>query len=648
MIRRRILAELRLACSVGLVGGALLGTRESLVTVDANAFVQPVQYLSGYLLLPILSWMLLAVLLLAPVGLALGLLSKRAGGERFLPVYSALLALAGALSIGVPAADGVAQQMRAVGAPPGAAARLAIWLVVAAMAAGAAAIAWAAAAWFSPRAARPLRWATRGALVLCLLLSWPLVRFLATDWKWGPLPFAARSAAPPSGAPNVVLISIDTLRADRLGEPTPRLDRLGAEGVVFRSAITSAPWTLPAMASIMTGLYPHHHGAGEITNRRDPLGRSALPSASWNLATALADRGWRTHAIVTNPYLALRYGLGAGFATYENVTIESEFFVGSSHTTAMRIATWLRPDLEIGDRGETVSRRAVDWLAAHGAEGPFFLWVHYIDPHPPYTRAGTGIRKSFRTDALLAPTATPEPLTLTSPDVARLRSGEIRLDAQQKDDVRALYRAEVASVDAAVGSVLDAIDRAGVRERTLVVCVADHGEEFWEHGGVEHGHTAYEELVRVPLLMRWPGRLPAGAAVDAVVRITDVPATVIDLLGLPVPAGTDGTTALPLLRGEEPDDRVALVENMLFAEERTGVRTRDRKYVRWENGKEELYDLAADPGERRDLAAVPSMQPAVDALRAAAEHGAAAPTAAGALPGDERGRAALRALGYVR
>jgi hypothetical protein len=87
---------------------------------------------------------------------------------------------------------------------------------------------------------------------------------------------------------------------------------------------------------------------------------------------------------------------------------------------------------------------------------------------------------------------------------------------------------------------------------------------------------------------------------------------------------------------------------MLFAEERTGVRTRDRKYVRWENGKEELYDLTADPGERRDLAAVPSMQPAVDALRAAAEHGAAAPTAAGALPGDERGRAALRALGYVR
>jgi arylsulfatase A-like enzyme len=454
--------------------------------------------------------------------------------------------------------------------------------------------------------------------------------------------------------PNVVLISIDTLRADHLGsygaagDPTPHLDRLAREGVLFEQAITASPWTLPAIASLMTAAYPRRHGAGMIVNRRDPLGRSALPGGSWTLAEALQARGYATHAIVTNPYLSLRYGLGAGFDDYYNVTIESEAFLAFRRTTLVRLAVWLWPSLALGDRGEVVTARARRWLAAARGAQPFFLWLHYVDPHPPYNRAGTTRHKSFRGDALFGAGGRELDLTLTSPDVARLRSGEIRLGAGEKEAVRDLYRAEVRSVDAAVGGVLAQLDALGLSERTLVIAVADHGEEFWEHGGVEHGHTVYEEIVRIPLLMRWPGQLPAGARIDHVARIIDVAPTMLELLSLPPPASADGVSLVGLWQGRESPPREALIENLLFADERVGLRTRDHKYVRWEIGKEEAYDLRRDPAELRDLAAV-------DGVLLPLRHAFASTDAAAPMAGepptaprlDAAAVEAMRALGYT-
>jgi arylsulfatase A-like enzyme len=191
-----------------------------------------------------------------------------------------------------------------------------------------------------------------------------------------------------------LLISIDTLRAEHLGcygdghGLTPHLDRLAAQGTLFEHAITSSPWTLPAMASLFTGLYPSRHGAGEITNRRDPLGRSPLPPNTRTLTSVLSEAGYRTHASATNPYLALRYGFGEGFETYENVTIESEAFLSFEKTTAVRLLKWIKPEWITGDRGETVSARAHSWLQNYDRSRPFFLWLHYVDPHPPYSRPG--------------------------------------------------------------------------------------------------------------------------------------------------------------------------------------------------------------------------------------------------------------------
>jgi arylsulfatase A-like enzyme len=403
------------------------------------------------------------------------------------------------------------------------------------------------------------------------------------------------------------------------------------------------------MASLFTGLQPSRHGAGRVTNRRDPLGRSPLPADSWTIATALRAAGYRTHAIVTNPYLTLRYGFGDGFESYENLTVESEVYVTGRRTAPLRLFAWLAPGLVPGDRGGAVSARATRWLGGVERSRPFFLWLHYVDPHAPYQRPGTSRHKSFRGDSLLGAQSASEalPLELSAPDVGRLRSGELRLSDAERDGVRALYRAEVAAVDLAVGTVLDALDDLGLARDTLVVCLSDHGEELWEHGGIEHGHSVYDEVVRIPLLMRWPGRLPRGARVPALARTVDVVPTVVELLGLDAAPATDGRSLLAALRGEEAEPPAALIENLLFAEERVAMRSATTKYVRWATGKDEAYDLRADPREQRDLAGVPAVVGAqrarFDAQRRAAPSELAAPAAPAG--GNVAG---LRALGYLQ
>jgi arylsulfatase A-like enzyme len=649
-------AQLRLAASVGLIGGFVLGCREALVSLQANAAVQPGDYLLVYLSVPILAWITLGPVVLLPAGIVLTIRGRDPERRAALALYAAALAFAGVLSIAAPLATSGSASLQAVGLPVGLGLRVLFSAVTLLVAGAAAAITGAALRTYAAVVERYLPYATRAVGALTVILLVPVVQFFAADWKWDLR--AARAAVPaPAGQPNVLLISIDTLRADHLGSYgdrhglTPNLDRLAREGVAFTQAITSSPWTLPAMASLFTGQYPRHHGAGSITNGRTPLGRSGLPPKTWTLTQALQGAGYRTHAIVTNPYLALRYGFGEGFDTYENITVESEAFVSFSRTTALRALTWLRPQLAVGDRGDTVSRRAVRWLRNAQAEQPFFLWLHYIDPHAPYSRPGATRHKSMRGDMALqsGDGSRVTGVALTSPDVARLRSGEIRLGAEEKETVHDLYRAEIRSLDAAVGQVLDALDRVGLGARTLVVLVGDHGEEFWEHGGVEHGRTVYDEVVRVPLLMRWPAHLPAGKEIDALVRITDVTPTILDVLGLAAPPGRDGETLLPLVHGETSAPRVALIENLLFAEERIGVRTADHKYVSWENGKEEAYDLRADPGERVDLAGLGGTLSPLRQLYARLNDTSPVPIAAVSQAKREAGTAeALRALGYVQ
>jgi choline-sulfatase len=353
---------------------------------------------------------------------------------------------------------------------------------------------------------------------------------------------------------NVLLVTLDTTRADHLGcygfalARTPRLDRLAQEGVRCADAVSAAPITLPSHSSILTGLYPPAHGV------RDN-GTYALGDDAVTLAERLKRAGYRTQAFVSALVLNRRYNLVQGFDGYDdNLWSEDEpklFMIRS------------RP-------GEKTAKLAASWLAGWAGKEPprrrppFFLWMHLFDAHQPYHVAAR--------DRLLAP----------SP-----------------------YDAEIAVLDRAVGRVLDELGRLRVLDDTLVIVTADHGESLGEHGEKTHGVFIYDATVRVPLLLRCPRLLPRGKVYAGPVRTVDLVPTILSALKLPGGAETQGVDLLPAFRGDEPAPDLPQYSESLLSEvgfgfaPLYGVRRGGLQWIR--APQPELYDLARDPRELANL-----------------------------------------------
>ncbi|HYL05053.1 MAG TPA: sulfatase-like hydrolase/transferase [Thermoanaerobaculia bacterium] len=351
--------------------------------------------------------------------------------------------------------------------------------------------------------------------------------------------------------PNLLVVTLDTTRADHLGcygfslARTPAIDRLAAEGVRCSDAITAAPITLPSHATIMTGLYPPAHGV------RDN-GTYALGADAVTLAERLHRAGYRTQAIVSALVLNRRYNLGQGFDGYDDDLWSED-----------------RPRLFLirSRPGPKTAARAVRWLAEWSRERPrrpFFLWIHLFDAHQPYT----------------APVAE----RVLSPSV---------------------YDAEIAVLDQAVARVLDELRRQGALDDTLVVLTADHGESLGEHGEKTHALFIYDATVRVPLVLRYPRRLPRGEVYAGPVRTVDIVPTVLAALGLPGGGETQGRDLLPALRGEvPPPDLPQYCESLLSQvgfgmSPLYGVRHAGWKWIR--APRPEVYDLHGDPHELANL-----------------------------------------------
>lgn len=394
---------------------------------------------------------------------------------------------------------------------------------------------------------------------------------------------------------DVLLITTDTTRADRLGcygwqqAETPNLDALARQGTLFRQAYAHAPLTSPSHASILTGLLPTRHGV------RDN-GTYALRRDVTTLAQRFGEAGYRTGAFVSAFVLDRRFGLARGFQGYHDEVPGSD--APREREAGLRSA-----------RAEETVGRALVWLE-HPDARPRFLWVHLYDPHAPYEA--------------------PEPFA------SRHRERP--------------YEGEIAYMDAQIGRLLAAAgERSGGRLR-LTAVVGDHGEGLGEHQEPTHSYFVYSNTQRVPLILALPGHIPARGEVDAVVRAVDLAPTILELAGLPPLPGVDGRSLVPLLAGRSTGEPgPAYVESYhprlwWGAQELLGVRTGRWLFI--ESPRPELYDVGADPAERRNLAAArpQELESMRLRLRDLARDGAPVGPQARLDPQAE-GR--LRALGYL-
>jgi arylsulfatase A-like enzyme len=431
--------------------------------------------------------------------------------------------------------------------------------------------------------------------------------------------------------PNVVLVSIDTLRADHLSaygyarETSPRIDALAREGVLFEEALSTTSWTLPAHLSLLTGLAISAHGVCDDRLWQLPPEAEALSESPLHgtfLSEVLQRAGYRTAGFHTWKYLEERFGFGPGFDVYERIghSVYSHPELGPRFERLRAagdqaaIRAWMAAEPELFDdhrptAGEAVDR-ALAWLSEQVSEqalerardqeaAPFFLFLHLFDVHEDYVPPPPFDRR-FDPEY----TGPIDGRKVSSPG-SPVHAGMAPRDLEH---LIALYDGEIAWVDSQVGRLLDALAQAGVARDTLLVLTSDHGEEFFEHGAKTHRQQLHRESVHVPLILRWPAGLPAGERVQGPVGIIDVAPPVYGLLGLAPPAGLSGTDLAGVARGSaENGARTYLSELYLFGdgwtpERRLGLhRGAEHALLRTApGGATELtrFDRALDPLER--------------------------------------------------
>jgi arylsulfatase len=409
-----------------------------------------------------------------------------------------------------------------------------------------------------------------------------MTRFLAAL----ALALAAAGCGEPPPPANLLLVVLDTTRADHLScyghgvETTPTIDRLAAEGARFADAHAQSSLTPVSAGTLLSGALPFRHGVRSLF----VVGKDQLSGEVASLPELLARSGRRTAAFVGAKPMGRQYGLARGFESYhDDLSATRERFRVESPSDAPQ-----RPADETTDL-------VLPWLDAHGRE-PFALMVHYFDAH----------------DASFVPPREwlERHVTFPLPDPLPRAGDDARIPALAEPAARVeLYDAELRFADEQLARILAKLGELGVRGRTLVAVVADHGEAFGEHGFWTHG-ILYEEQLRVPLVLSGPG-IARGVVVEERARLVDFLPTVADLLDLPAPAeALDGRSLAPLLEGGEAEEpREVYAEVRHAREDRLGrdpemyaLRVRDWKYIhRPASGLHELYDLAADPRELRNL-----------------------------------------------
>ena len=372
-------------------------------------------------------------------------------------------------------------------------------------------------------------------------------------------------------AKNVVVLVIDTLRADKLRAfnpetrvKTPAIDKLASEGAVFELAQSPENWTKPAVASILTGLHPQTH--------QQKTGDAALPGSAELLSEHLHGEGFATGSFIANGYVSDRFGFDQGWDDYSNYIREGK-----------------------STEAKDVFEQAGNWIEDH-RDGRFFAYIQTIDPHVPYDPPGEYLRIYDPSEygGQVRPRMTGDLL-----EKAKRNPPQLVFDASDKRRLKALHDGEITKHDHFFGAFLERLAELGLSDDTLIVVTSDHGEEFEDHGSWGHGHSVYQELLHVPLLFRLPNRLPAGARIGEAVSTLDISATVTELLGVPPMAENEGHALVGLMLGDAPTRPAVAFSD--FQDDRRVVTSRRWKLVLRGNLTSAMFDLVADPLEKKQL-----------------------------------------------
>ena len=389
---------------------------------------------------------------------------------------------------------------------------------------------------------------------------------------------SSASWKPPQQRPHVFIYLIDTLRPDHLGcygydRPTsPNIDAFAKDAVLFTDASAQSSWTRPAVTSTLTGLLPQAHGANRI--------KFGIPATAQYLPEILQKSGYRTAAFCGNGITGKKFGFGRGYQLFrESEMRDSPLIAGFQFNFSGLINEWI-----------------FDWLQQQGGSDRLFFFAHTADPHGPYTPAEPYLSRFKRTQL--------DPSLGASPKFYEITMGKAQSPPQIREHLIDLYDGEIATNDHSFGELIRNIKSKGLYDSSMIILLSDHGEEFLEHNGWEHGRTLYEELLRIPLIIKFPGQWRAGTKVSATVNQIDIMPTILEYAGIATPP-MNGKSFLKkiispgTLNHSENTAMSLLVRGKLKTD---SIRIGKNKLIRIGNGKtftsQIFFDLESDPGER--------------------------------------------------
>lgn len=449
---------------------------------------------------------------------------------------------------------------------------------------------------------------------------------------------------PVAPAPNILLISVDTLRPDHLGtygyarKTSPRIDQFAAEGVVFENTISSTSWTLPAHCALFTGLPDSVHGCLDMDQRLD--------ASRTTMAERLKAAGYATVGFYAAPALHPVFGVDQGFDEYidcTSYTAEMQKRLASHQS----IDTWEMRDMSHADIANPRVYAAVKkWLSEH-AQRPFFMFVHLWDVHADYI-------PPVPYDTMFDPNYDGP---VTGRNFATDKSINASMPARDREHLVALYDGEIAWTDMHVGMILDELAAQNLVEKTIVALFSDHGDEHFEHGRKGHRQTLYDEVIRIALIVRYPQRIRSGLRIREQARIIDILPTVFELAGLPAPAPIVGQSLVPPLAGKPlAHDNLAIAELFSGGRELRAYRRLDQKMIYDERTRlASIFKLVTDPGERTTIddpneavcqALIRDAALSLELLENA--RGAQPPITSGSIQLPESVSTPLESLGYLR